>query len=79
MASTGSPAPKARPWATEQAVRKPVKAPGPRPKATASRSRSASARALEQREDQGQQAHDASGAAGLIGKPLLRRQPPLPP
>ena len=38
IGSTGLPAPKARPWATEQAVRRPVKAPGPRPKAIASRS-----------------------------------------
>ena len=38
IGSTGLPAPRARPWATEQAVRRPVKAPGPRPKAIASRS-----------------------------------------
>ena len=38
MGNTGSPAPKASPWATEHAVRSPVNAPGPRPKAIASRS-----------------------------------------
>ena len=36
MGSTGLAAPKASPCATEQAVRRPVKAPGPRPKAMAS-------------------------------------------
>ena len=41
IGSTGLPAPKASPCATEHAVRRPVNAPGPRPKAIASRSASA--------------------------------------
>ncbi len=36
IGNTGMPAPNASPCATEHAVRKPVKAPGPRPKAIAS-------------------------------------------
>ena len=43
-ASTGTPAPNASPCATEQAVRRPVKEPGPRPNTMASRSRQAPGR-----------------------------------
>jgi hypothetical protein len=40
--SSGTPAPYPRPWATAQAVRRPVNDPGPAPKTIASSSRSVS-------------------------------------